>query len=113
MEIDSIDSARYLIKADIVESLEARTANLPHAVIWYQKFFFPAHEHVLAVCAVLIMEVGLLGLLRKRPPCGEACPVLHVFFVAGAPVLVTGLEGIFWTNDLAFEESSEGSVFGC
>lgn len=113
MEIDSINSARYLIEANIVKSLEARTVDLPHAMIWHQEFLFPAHKHVFAVCTVLIMEVGLLGLLRKRPPCGEACPVLHVLFVASAPVLVTGLEGEFWTDDLAFEESSEGSVFGC
>lgn len=113
MEIDSIDSTRYLIEANVVKSLEARTIDLAHSMIWHQEFLFPAHEHVFAVCAVLIMEVRFLGLLRKRPPCGEARPVLHVLFVAGAPVLVTGLEGKFWTDYLAFEESSEGSVFGC
>ena len=112
MEIDPIDSTRYLIEANIVKSFEARAANLAHSVIWHQEFFFPAHEHVFAVCAVLIMEVRLLGLLRKRPPRREARPVLHVLFVAGAPVLVTGLEGVFWTNNLAFEESSESSMFG-
>ncbi len=111
MEIDSIDSASYLIEANIVKSLEAGTINLAYAMIWHQKFLFPAHEHVFAVCAVLIMKIRLLGLLRKRPPRGEARPVLHVLFVAGTPVLVTGLEGIFWTDDLTLEESSECSVF--
>lgn len=113
MEIDSIDSARYLVEADIVKPLEARTVNLAHTMIWHQEFLFPAHEHVFPVCAVFIMEVGLLGLLRKRPPCREARPMLHILFVAGAPVFMTGLEGILWADDLSFEESSEGSVFGC
>ena len=113
MEVYAIDSTRYLIEANIIKAFEAGTINFAHAMIWHQEFLFPAHEHVLAVCTVLIMKIGLLGLLRKRPPCGKARPVLHVLFVAGAPVLVTGLEGIFWTDDLAFEESSEGSVFGC
>ena len=113
MEIDSIDCTQYLIEANIVESLEARTVDLAHSMIWHQEFLFPAHEHILAVCAVFIMEVRFFGLLRKRPPCVEARPVLHILFIAGAPVLVTGLEGIFWTDDLAFEESSQGSVFGC
>ena len=113
VEVDSIDGAPYLIEADIVKSFEARTVDLAHSMIWHQEFLFPAHEHIFAVCAVLVMEVWLLGLLCKRPPSGKASPVLHVLLVAGAPVLVPGLEGIFWTNDLTFKESSECSVFGC
>lgn len=113
MKIDSIDNARYLIEAYVVESLEARTINLAHAMIWHQEFLFPAHEHIFAVCAVLIMEVGLFGLLRKRPPRGEARPMLHVLFVAGAPVLMTSLKGVFRTDDLAFEKGSKGSVLRC
>lgn len=113
MKIDSIDSARYLVEANIIKSLEARAVNLAHAMIWHQEFLFPAHEHVFAVCAILIVEVGLLGLLCKRPPCGEARPVLHVLFIASTPVLVTGLKSIFRTDYLAFEECNEGSVFGC
>lgn len=58
------------------------------------------------------MEIGLLGLLRKRPPCGKARPMLHVLFVAGAPVLMTGLEGIFWADDLTLKESGESGVLG-
>ena len=39
--------------------------------------------------------------------------MLVVLFVAGTPVVVTGLKAIFWTNYLAFEEGSEGSMFAC
>ena len=63
MEIDSIDSARYLIEADIVKSFKASAVNLAHAMIWHQEFLFPAHEHVFAVCAILVMEVRVLVLL--------------------------------------------------
>ena len=113
MEINAVNGARHLIEANIVESLKTCTIDLAHTMIWHQKFLLPAHEHILAVCAVLVMEVGLLGLLCKRSPCGKASPMLHVFLVAGAPVPMPGLESIFWTNDLSFEERSECSVFGC
>ena len=113
MEINSVDGARHLIEADVVESLKTCTIDLAHSVIWHQKLFLPAHEHILAVCAVLVMEVGLLSLLRKRSPSGKASPMLHVFLVASAPVLMPGLESILWTNDLTFKERSECSVFGC
>lgn len=113
MEIDSADGALYLIEANIVESLEARTVDLSYAMIWHQEFLLPAHEHVFAVCAVLVMEIGLLGLLCERSPSLKASPVLHVLLVTSAPVLVPGLEGIFWTNNLTLKESGECSVFGC
>ena len=112
MEIYPIDSACYLIEANIVESFEARTVYLAHTMIWHKEFLLPTHEHIFAICAILIVKVWLLGLLRKRPPSGKTRPVLHVLFVAGPPVLVPGLEGIFWTDDLTFEKCSECSVFG-
>ena len=112
MEIDPINGDRHLIEADIVKSLKTCTVDLAHAMIWHQEFLFPPHEHILAVCAVLVMEIGLFGLLRKRSPSGKASPMLHVFLVAGAPVLMPGLESILWTNDLTFKERSECSVFG-
>lgn len=113
MEIDSGDGALYLIEANVVKSLEARTVDLSYAMIWHKEFLLPAHEHIFAVCAVLVMEIGLLGLFCERSPSGKASPVLHVLLVTSAPVLVPGLKGIFWANDLALKESGECSVFGC
>ena len=112
MEIDPVNGARHLIEADIVKPFKTCTSDLAHAMIWHQEFLLPAHEHILAVCAVLVMEVGLLGLLCKRSPSGKASPVLHIFLVAGAPVLMPGLESILWTDDLTFKERSECSMFG-
>ena len=113
MEIDPLNGALDLIEADVVKSLKTCTVDLANPMIRHQEFLLPAHKHVLAVCAILVMEVGFLGLLCKGSPSGKACPVLHVLFVAGAPVLMPSLEGIFWTNDLTFEECSECSMFGC
>ena len=78
-----------------------------------QKFLLPPHEHVFPVRAVLVVKVGLFCLFGQGPPGGEAGPVLHVLFVAGAPVFVPGLEGIFGADDLAFEKGGQGRVFGC
>lgn len=38
--------------------------------------------------------------------------MLHVLFVAGAPIAMAGLKGVFGANDFAFEERSQGCVFG-
>lgn len=111
MEVNTIDGACHLVEADVVKSLEACTGNLPDAVIWDQEFLLPSHEHVFTIRAVLIVEVGLLCLFCQGPPGGETGPMLHVLFVAGAPITVTCLEGVLRTNDFAFEESRKGRVF--
>jgi hypothetical protein len=112
VEVDSINGSCHLIEADIVETLKARAIDLPNAVIWYQELLLPPHEHVLAVGAILVVEVGLLCLFCQGPPGRETCPMLHVFFVAGAPVIVTCLKRILRPNDFAFEERCKGRVFG-
>ena len=104
MEVNPIDRPRHLIEAYVIKPLETRPADLPDPMIWDQELLFPPHEHVLAVRAVLVVEVGLFSLFREGPPGGEAGPVLHVFFVAGAPVVVAGLEGVFGPDYFAFEE---------
>lgn len=104
MEVDAVDVARHLVEADVVEAFEAGAGDLAHAVVGHEEGFLPAHEDVLALGGVLEVEVGLLGLLREGPPGGEAGPVLHVGLVGGAPGGVAGLEGVFRTNDFAFEK---------
>lgn len=37
--------------------------------------------------------------------------MLHVLFVAGAPIVMASLKGIFWANYFPFEECSQGRVF--
>lgn len=105
VEIDAVDVPRDLVEADVVEAFEAGARDLAHAVVGHEEGFLPAHEDVLALGKVLVVEVGLLGLLGERPPRGEARPVLHVRLVGGAPRGVPRLEGVFGADDLAFEVS--------
>ena len=36
--------------------------------------------------------------------------MLHILFIAGAPVIVPSLKGVFGPNDLAFEKSRQCCV---
>ena len=105
MEINPTDSPIHLVKADIIKPLEACARDLSYAMVRHQEVLLPAHEDVLALRPILAVEVGPLSLALERPPGGEARPVQHVDFVGGAPGGVACLEGVFATDDLAFEVS--------
>lgn len=110
MEIDPADAPHNLVEADIVEPLEARPHDLPHPMIRHQERLLPAHEDILALHEVLVVEIRLLGCVLKRAPGGEARPVLHVCLVGRAPASVTGLEGVSAADDFAFEVGGQGGV---
>ena len=112
MEIDPIDRAQHLIEAYVVEPLETCAIYLPHAIIRNQEFLLPSHEHVFPVRTVFVVEVRLLRLFGQGPPGRKPCPVLHIFLVAGAPVIMSGLEGVFGSDDFAFEERGQSCMFG-
>lgn len=50
-----------LVEADVVEPLETGAHDLAHAVVRHKEGLFPAHEDVLTLQAVFVVEVGLLG----------------------------------------------------
>ena len=106
VEVDPINCAQYLVEANVVESFKTCAIDLAHTIIRHQELLLPSHEHVFTVRAILVVEVRLLRLFCQGSPSWKACPVLHVFLVAGTPVIVSGLEGIFGSNDLALEERS-------
>lgn len=112
MEINPAHIARDLIEADVIEPFKAGTQNLTHAVIGHQKRFLPTHEDILALCAVLVVKIRLLGLLCKRPPCRESCPVLHIGFVGRTPRRMASLKGVLGPNNLSFEVGCQGWVIG-
>lgn len=113
MEVDSTHSPCHLIKTYIVEPFETRAHNFPNAMIWHQEVLFPPHEDVLPLCAILVVEIRFLRLLRQRPPRRELSPMLHICLVCGAPRLVFGLKRIFRADNLAFKVRSQGRmVFG-
>ncbi|KAB8339177.1 hypothetical protein FH972_022112 [Carpinus fangiana] len=110
MEIDAANCAFLLVKTDVVESLETGARDGADAVVRYQEVLLPAHENVLAVGKVLVVELGLPGFPRQRLPGWKAIPVLHVDLVIGAPVGSARLEGVFVADDFALEIGREIGV---
>ena len=110
MEVDPADGAVDLVEADVVEALEAGADDVAHAVVRDQEGFLPAHEDVLALVEVLVLELRVAGLLAQGPEGGEARPVLHVGPLRRAPFLVVRAEGVFGPDDLAFEVGRQGGV---
>ena len=110
MEIYPAHRPLDLIEADVVKPFETGAHDLTHTVVRHKEGFLPAHENVLTLRAVLVMEVGLLGLFCERAPGGESAPVLHVCVLCRAPRGVTCLEGVSRSNDFAFEVGCQGWV---
>lgn len=110
MEVNSIDRAMHLIEANIIESFETGTVNFSHTVVRDKELLLPSHEHVFSISTVLVVEIWLLRLFGQRSPSRKACPVFHILLIAGTPVVMPGLEGVFRSNNLAFEKSGQGRV---
>jgi hypothetical protein len=103
MEVDSFNAARELIKANIVKALKARTTYRPNPMIGHQKVLFPAHEQVLFLHPVLCHELRARRVFRERLVGRESSPVLPVDLFVRAPFRVLGYEGVFASDDFAFE----------
>ena len=113
MIVNTSDCTEYLVETYIVESFETCSGDLSDFVIGDEEFLLPPHKHILAICAVFVMEIcGLFGLFSHGSPRRKSCPRFHIFFVACAPVLMTSLEGIFWTNNFAFEARGQCRMLG-
>lgn len=68
VKIDTIHLALFLIKANIIKALEARTVDGAHPVVRHQEVFFPAHEDVLALGRVAHHGVDP-NVIRRRCCC--------------------------------------------
>ena len=113
VEVNSADGTRHLVETYIVKPFETSPHNLPHPVIRNEKVFFPPHEDVFSLRAVLVVEIRLFRLFGQRPPRRESRPVLHVGFVCGAPRFVFCLNSVFRADNLAFEIGGQGRmIFG-
>lgn len=110
MEIYPADCSFNLVEADVVEPFEARPRDSPHAMIRDEEVFFPPHEDVFSLGEIAVREVGSLSLFSQRAPGRKPRPVIHVSPLRCAPFFVTGLEGVFGSNDFSFEERRQGRV---
>jgi hypothetical protein len=113
MEVNPANRPLNLVEADVIEALETGPTDRSHPVIWNQEVFLPPHEYVLSLRHSGDVKVALPGLLLKWPESGEFGPVLQIYFISRAPVLMLSEKCVFRANDLSFEVCSEGwVVFG-
>ena len=61
MEIYPAHSPLDLVEANVVKSFKTSAHDLAHAVVRNEEGLLPAHEDVLALQPVLVVEVGFLG----------------------------------------------------
>jgi hypothetical protein len=113
MEVDALDATRELVEADVVEAFEARTAYSPDSVIRDEEILLPSHEQMLLLIQVLRHLFLARGVFGYRLVCIEAPPVLPVDLFVGAPFRMLCNEGVFASDDLAFEVRCQAwVVFG-
>lgn len=103
MEVDALDATRELVEADVVEAFKARTADGPHSVVWHEKVLLPPHEEVFLLVQLLRHLFLARRVLSNRLVCVEPPPVLPVDLLVGAPFRMLCNEGVFGSDDLAFE----------
>lgn len=103
VEIYPANVAVDLVETNIIESLEARAGYFSNAMVRNEKNFFPSHEDILTLRAILIVKVGLFGLLSQRAPGRESPPVLHIRLVSSSPCFMASLKSILRSNDLTFK----------
>ena len=58
MKVYSTDRPFPHIEADVVEALEAGTADSPYAVVWHKEMLLPAHEDVFALTQIAHGHAG-------------------------------------------------------
>ena len=108
MKINPAHIPYSLVETNIVEALEARTANALHPMIGHEEVLLPAHEQMLSIETVLQRERGvLLGGLGQRSPRGKTCPVLEIDLLAAVPRRVCRPEEVFGADDFAFEKGCQ------
>lgn len=110
MEINTADRSFNLIEADVVESLEAGSRDGPNTMIRNEEVLFPSHEHVLALGKVSICKISSLGLFGKRLPGRKSGPVVDIYFLVGAPLLVSGLKCVLGADDFPFKKGGQSGV---
>ena len=114
MEVYPTNSTSNLVETYVVKALEACSAYFAYTMVRHKEILFPAHENVLALGAVLILEVGIChSAVTKWTPGGKAIPVLHIDPSRCTPILVFRLESVLWSDDFSFKVGRQGWVIFC
>jgi hypothetical protein len=111
VEIDAADVALLLIEAYVVESFKAGTVDGSDTVVGHQEVLLPTHEDVLALTQVGHWHRRALAYLRLvRPERPELAPMVQVYFLRCAPILMFGNETILAADDLALKVRGQRRV---
>jgi hypothetical protein len=113
MEVDALNTARNLVKANVVEALKARTTYRLDPMIRNQEVLLPAHKKVFFLHPVLCHEFRARRVFRERLVGRESSPVLSVDFLVGAPFRMLGYESVLASDDFAFEVGGQAGVVFC
>lgn len=113
VKINAFDAAGHLIEADVIESLETRAAYRAHPMIRHQEVFFPAHKQMLLLHPVPSHELRSRRVFREGFVCLEACPMLPINLLVGAPLRMLCYEGVFISDDFALEVCGQARMVFC
>lgn len=114
VKVDSTNRPRPLIEHNIVEPLETGSWKIGAPVVRHEELLFPAHENMLLVGPIRVLEIGarVLDLGGEWRKGLEAGPVGEVGFVGSAPGGVAGREGVAGADQFAGEVGGDaGEVF--
>lgn len=110
VEIDPVNCAMFLIEADVIESFETGTVECAYSVIGDQEFLLPPHEYIVTLRPAGNLDIHLPRVLLVGAEGRELGPVLVVYNLCGAPVLMLREEGVFRANELSLKVGCEGRM---
>jgi hypothetical protein len=103
VEVDPADLSLDLVKTNVVETFEACPSDCPDPVVRDQEVFFPTHEDMVPLGNVSYDDWAFACLFLVWPEGMELGPVVYVYLVGRAPVLVLCYETVLGSDDFAFE----------
>lgn len=62
MEVDPGDRSLYLVKTNVVETLETRARYCPHAMVGNKEVFLPPHKYMITLCEIPVGKIRFLCL---------------------------------------------------
>jgi hypothetical protein len=110
MEIDPVNCAMFLIEADVIESLETSTVERAYSVIRDQKFLLPPHEYIVTLRPAGNLDIHFPRVLLVGTESREFGPVLVIYKLCRAPILMLGEKSVFRANQLPFKVGCEGRM---
>lgn len=103
VKVNALYATGHLIEANVVEAFETCATDGAHAMVWHQEVLFPAHKQMFLLHPVLGHQFRTRGVFREWFVRGEACPVLAINLLVGAPFRMLCYKGVFAADYLALK----------